>query len=278
MSEAKSLSEYPVGIHLFPYKGLHSTLEAFLRESKGIPKPCQMILHPANGSHPSMYDIEMASEVIGSHNIPYFTHSSLGINLCKEKAQDLILLQADLLTTAKLGGRGVVVHVGKSHSEGKSENPDDYAMMLKQIRSTLMHACPECPLLIETPAGQKNELCSRFSDFSQLYSEFKKDPCLKICVDTCHIFAAGYDPLEYLQLWDKTHGADSIALVHLNDSKHERTCCKDRHEFIGKGFIGMDRMLEVIRWCTEKKIPMVFEPPSSAVRSGGKVTVDGVII
>ncbi len=288
MNEIIEVKDYPVGMHLFKTYTLYRTISSYVKEC-GI-RPCQMFLHTAKGSIPTPLDLEQTSELISSKNIPYFTHSSLGINLCKSKTHDLTLLQADLLGTSKVNGRGVVVHVGRACSTdvGRACSTDvgilheqsvpngkgtEYDVMISNIRKVIQYATPECPLLIETPAGQKNELCSRFSEFSQLFTEFKSDPCLKICVDTCHIFAAGYAPLDYLKTWDKHHGAHTIGLVHLNDSKFPCGACKDRHQYIGKGYIGMKAMVEVIEWCKEKKISMVFESPSKGRDPSSYVTI-----
>ena len=80
----------------------------------------------------------------------------------------------------------------------------------------------------------------------------------KICVDTCHVFASGYDPLIYLTNIQYNHPG-SIALVHFNDSKGEKGCRKDRHAFPGDGHIGIDKMREIAEWCVEHKIPMIYE-------------------
>lgn len=213
-------------------------------------------------------DLEQARQVVQNCNIRCFTHGPLTVNLSKPYIKDdpntenwvLGLVQNDLIHTAKYGGKGVVVHVGKEVKQGV-----EYALnkMEESIRKILPYATEECPLLLETCAGQGTELCSRIEDFAAFYSRFSEEDHkrFKICIDTCHVFASGYDPLEYIQRWTKYHGSSSIALIHFNDSKKPLGCRVDRHEHYtkGTGCIGISRMLDVARWCYYYNFPMVIE-------------------
>ena len=77
-------------------------------------------------------------------------------------------------------------------------------------------------------------------------------------MDTCHVFASGYDPLEYLERWSEKHGAKSIGLIHLNDSKTPRNSHVDRHAYPGLGYIG-DRVFLAVEWGHHHNIDMVLE-------------------
>ena len=78
------------------------------------------------------------------------------------------------------------------------------------------------------------------------------DPRLRICVDTCHVYAAGIDPLTYIKAVEKVN-PHVLQLIHLNDSKAPCGSCVDRHEAIGQGHIGMEKMREMIAYCEAKR-------------------------
>ena len=132
--------------------------------------------------------------------------------------------------------------------------------MFKNILQLLPHIDKTCPLLIETPAGQGTEVLTKIEEFSEFYSRFTKEQKekVKICIDTCHVFACGYDPAEYLEKWNELQ-PDSIVLVHFNDSKCECGSKKDRHAPAGEGFIGLEKLNYIIEWCATLNIPMVRE-------------------
>ena len=132
--------------------------------------------------------------------------------------------------------------------------------MFINIRSLIPYISKECPLLIETPAGQGTEVLTTFDYFVSFYSDFKEEEreYIKVCIDTCHVFASGFDPLKYLKDFYELY-PDSLVLVHYNDSKTKIGSKKDRHEKPGEGFIGVEKMKDIELWCIEKNIPMVIE-------------------
>ena len=83
------------------------------------------------------------------------------------------------------------------------------------------------------------------------------DPRLRMCLDTCHVFAAGHKPLDYLKAALARKGL--LKLVHFNDSLDVCGSCKDRHAPIGGGKIGFEGMKELAELCSQHHIPMVIE-------------------
>lgn len=232
------------------------------------PVPAQMYLSSNRSGNivdlrPS--DKKAVAELISKFNLPFFAHGSLIVNLSRPSTKNnpndtewgLNVIRRDLRNMVEMGGRGVVVHVGKSVNMNRQLALEN---MIKYTRQLIPTARADCPLLIETPAGQGTELCATIEEFSSYYQSFNEEELnrLKICVDTCHVFAAGYDPLEYLEGWNSWH-PETIHLIHLNDSKEVQGRKLDRHSFIGTGKIGLQRMTEVIRWADARKIPMVIE-------------------
>lgn len=239
------------------FLGAHISFNQYITESisnhikqyiEPIP-PCQSFLIGLSES-----DIEECQCLIDQYNISYFTHSAFTINISNPKC-DVSRIQKDFQYNIELGGKGVVVHVGKSKETDVDEALNN---MEKSIRKILPYAIESCPLLLETPAGQGTELCTTFEDFSLFYKRFKNDPRFKVCIDTCHVFATGYDPYEYITKFNDEH-PNSIKLIHFNDSLKPCNCHVDRHAAIGTGYIDLKSLIKVSEWCLENKIPMVTE-------------------
>ena len=124
-------------------------------------------------------------------------------------------------------------------------------------------------LILETGAGCGTEICTKLEKLGEIRDRVKSKyrHRVKFCVDTCHIFAAGYpiDDINYIDdieaIIDIALGWENVAVIHLNDSKKECESCKDCHADIGKGFIGTDPLVKFVKMCAEKDIPIVLETP-----------------
>ena len=253
-----------IGTHISKSKQFYSSIKSFIDIKSNKNRPIQLFSgSPKYWRRPGITrtDVDLTNLLVKTHNLSVFTHSIYLINLCrppstfKEKAFDCLKweLQAGLL----LGFKGVVVHCGKSLQMSLDEALDN---MYTNICSLFSHVSPTCPILLETSSGQGTETLSTLDAFSQFYQRFTKEQhqLIKICIDTCHVFAAGHDPFEYLKKWEALHPA-SLILVHFNDSKEKCGQKKDRHAFPGEGHIGPEKMCIIEGWCREKEIPMVLE-------------------
>ena len=149
----------------------------------------------------------------------------------------------------------MVVHTGKYKDQDVESALNKMEISILKILDV---ATEGCPLIIETPAGQGTELCSGLTHFQTFYSRFKNDPRLKICIDSCHVFSAGYDPEYYLNNWI-TKYPGSVTVVHFNDSEVCRGSRVDRHFTPGLGYIGYKRLWAVHEICRQNNIPMVRE-------------------
>ena len=250
-----------VGTHTSKLKTLYESISAFTQKHGN--NPCQMYLgSPKSNSRsmPTDSDIERTAELIENFAIPYFTHASLCVNLSNPGIAEIgcETIRTDLKLTSRLGGRGVVFHVGKYTTSSVEDALD---MMEQSIRTILPDATERCPLLLETPAGQGTELCVKVEDMIAFYERFSIDEAkiFKICIDTAHIHGAGYEPMEYINKWVAIYGVESVGLIHLNDSKVKKGAKVDRHAFIGQGFIGTEKLFEVIKWANKHEISMVIE-------------------
>jgi deoxyribonuclease-4 len=159
---------------------------------------------------------------------------------------------SDIEYSKKAGCKGVVVHVGKSTTKPLSEAMEN---MRKTIADAMTFATPDCPLLLETPAGQGTETLTDREEFLGFVMSFG-DPRLALCVDTCHVFTNGHDPLEYLQ---RAHETGLLRLVHFNDSATTCGACVDRHAYIGTGYLGPEKMAKLASFCSVIAVDMVIE-------------------
>jgi deoxyribonuclease-4 len=129
--------------------------------------------------------------------------------------------------------------------------------MRTAIAELLPAATAECPLLLETPAGQGTELLTVAADFLDFVGSFA-DNRLRACVDTCHVFACGHNPLEYITALTE-RDPTLLKLVHYNDSAAPCGSCVDRHAHVGQGHIGLGPMQAIAELCTARGLPMVVE-------------------
>lgn len=147
---------------------------------------------------------------------------------------------------------------------------------LKQIADSINRAhsiVPDVIVVLETMAGQGNVIGSKFEELRDIIAKVEDKSRIGVCIDTCHIFSAGYD-IRSKKAFDKTMekfdsiiGFKFLKGVHLNDSKTGFNEGKDRHENIGKGKIGLNAFRYIMNDPRFDNIPMVLETPASESES-----------
>ena len=152
-------------------------------------------------------------------------------------------------------------HVGTGEEAGIKRIIKNLNKLFKELKNN--NVC----LLLETTAGQGSNLGYTFEQIAVMIDGVKIQDHIGVCLDTCHIFAAGYpisDPKEYKQTmkkFDDIIGLDKLRIIHMNDSKKEFGSRRDRHEHIGKGHIGIEAFRNIINDKRLEKIPMILETP-----------------
>lgn len=263
LPEPVTASKWKIGTHISKGKNISYTLRDYANHNPGL--PCQMFLcNPRTGKRDAKTNgqIDNANLVIKSTGLLYFTHAAYIINLCANQCDNgdywqQRILNEDIALTVAIGGKGVVVHTGARKHRSETEA---LSIMEHMVRTALSYATEACPLLLETPCNEGTEVCGKIEDLGNFFYRFTPDDRNKlgVCIDTCHVFSAGYDPLAYLQHWEK-YCQTPIRLVHFNDSQGMAGCCKDRHASPGAGHIGIEKMNAIADWCNERNIPMVLE-------------------
>jgi deoxyribonuclease-4 len=245
------VSSFNIGSHVKKQKTLLATVAALPSN-----RPWQIFLGGPQNSKISVVDSDLAEAAvnIGASKKQIYVHSQYIINLCaKTDEWQSELLMKNLKYTRAFGGRGVVVHVGKSTDQTMTEALEK---MRAALTRCLSDATESCPLLLETPAGQGTETLRGMTEFLDFVESFK-DPRIRMCLDTCHVYACGHKPLKYIEEAVKRPGL--LKLVHYNDSLGECGSCVDRHAFVGTGKIGISGMREIAEICHKNNLPMLIE-------------------
>jgi deoxyribonuclease-4 len=157
------------------------------------------------------------------------------------------------------------VHTGSSGG-------DDRAVALTRASASLLHLLDRvegCDLLVELTAGSGNLLASTVEEIAELLAASDDHPRVRVCIDTCHLFAAGLDisePAARRTLRAQLRDLDParVALVHVNDSRDPVGSRRDRHARIGLGEIGIDALAAVVRLPELAHAPLVIETPGDA--------------
>ena len=121
-------------------------------------------------------------------------------------------------------------------------------------------------ILLETMAGKGSEVGQSFEELQTILEKVEDSRLLGVCLDTCHVFDAGYDIVhsleDVLEEFDKIIGLERLMAVHLNDSKNVRGSHKDRHEKIGEGQIGLEAFGRIVTHPKLNKLPFYLETPN----------------
>ena len=151
--------------------------------------------------------------------------------------------------------------MGAGEEAGLRQVANSIRKLLKQTKGFRVQ------VVIETTAGQGTSLGHRFEQIAALLDQIGLPQRTGVCLDTCHLFAAGYDirtPDGYadvLSKFDTVVGLSHLRVIHLNDSKKELRSRVDRHEHIGKGAIGLDAFRCLVTDRRLRGIPMILETP-----------------
>lgn len=193
-------------------------------------------------------------------------HAPYTMNLCSAKPETrefaLNTLKDDLLRMEYLPDNLYNFHPGSHTGQGVEKG-------IEQIISALNEAMfPEMntTVLLETMAGKGSEIGGKFEELSAIINGVEHKDRIGVCLDTCHVFDAGYDIVnhlaEVLDDFDRIIGIERLKAVHLNDSMNYLGCHKDRHQKIGEGAIGLDAFKSIINHPQLKNLPFFLETPN----------------
>jgi deoxyribonuclease-4 len=192
----------------------------------------------------------------------YLTNLAGGDKTATDRSVDAVI--DEIGRCGLLGIDTYIFHPGSHAGAGEESGLRREGENLKKILDATT-GC-EVSLALETMAGQGHIICSRLESIAEVLKDVDSSR-LGVCVDTCHIFAAGYDIAEksgfdtFMKGFRRTIGMKRLMAVHLNDSKTELGSHVDRHENIGKGKIGIECFRTIMNTEALSKIPMLLETP-----------------
>ncbi len=236
-----------------------NAMQIFLKSPRGgVPKPLQDS------------EVEKFKQNLVDYKIDFVVgHSSYLLNLAKpiDPLDDWQSnsLYDDLTRLSKLGGGGLVYHVGKFLKLDYDKAEQHLVENLKRLLARTEKL--NVPLLLENCAGQGSEMGTSLEQIASVMQKVDAGAQLKVCLDTCHAFAAGYDLRDksgvdsFFNQIKNTIGIESVVCFHLNDSKFPLSCRKDRHANLGVGEIGKQGILEFVKTASQNNIPLILETP-----------------
>ncbi|APE96023.1 deoxyribonuclease IV [Halodesulfurarchaeum formicicum] len=196
---------------------------------------------------------------------PWVIHASYLVNLATPKddlrRKSIDSMQAEVDAAATLEIPYVNVHLGAHTGAGVEGGIENAAAALDELD------IPEdVTVLVESDAGSGTKLGGDFEHLAAVLEQSSQD--LEVCLDTAHAFAAGYDlsspaaVKETVAAFDDVIGLDSLACIHLNDSKHAVGTNKDEHAHLGEGEIGVDGIRSILNHEALRELPFVLETPT----------------
>ncbi len=199
---------------------------------------------------------------------PVFIHASYLINLASlsEAVRDksIHLLTYELSNAERLGAEYVILHTGSARGEDAKKSRERAA---EAIRQSVKKHRNTTRILLENTAGEQGDITSSMESLAEIIETCGSDMIGGICVDTCHAYASGYDLTSrkgterLITAIDRCIGLERVKLIHVNDSKRSLGSGVDRHEHIGKGYIGVKGLSTFLSDGRISHIPMVLETP-----------------
>lgn len=255
-----------IGCHLSPAKGLLRMGEDALSIHANT---FQFFLRNPRGSKAKMLDRHDAAALMDllreRDMLPILAHAPYTLNPCAAdpRVQEFaaIVMQDDLERMNAFPGNLYNFHPGSHVGQGAEKGIEKTAALLNTLLSPDMPAT----VLIETMAGQGSEIGGTFQEVGEILRRVEIQESVGVCLDTCHVFAAGYDIVHeldgVLEQFDHHIGLNRLMALHINDAMFPLGSHKDRHAPIGKGCIGTDALLALVNHPALTRLPMILETP-----------------
>ena len=211
-------------------------------------------------------DAAALRDLLARHGFgPIVAHAPYTLNLCGAEEKNRIFAREtmadDLARLEHVPGQYYNFHPGSHVGQGTETGVEQIASALKTALE------PDYPVtvLLETMAGKGSEVGGRFEELRAILDAVN-DSRMGVCLDTCHVYDAGYDIREdldgVLAEFDRIIGLDRLYALHLNDSKNPMGSHKDRHEKIGQGSLGAETFRNIVTHPKLQGKPMILETPN----------------
>lgn len=204
-------------------------------------------------------------------------HAPYTLNACaarvdlREFAQRV--MREDLKRLESLPGNFYNFHPGSHVGQGI----DTGIVLIADLLNEVMEPDSATKILLETMAGKGSEVGSTFEELRAIIDRCKLGDNIGVCLDTCHVYDAGYDIVGdldgVLQHFDEVIGLDRLCAIHLNDSMNPIGSHKDRHATIGSGTLGLDAIGQIINHPRLRSLPFYLETPNDEAGHGREIAL-----
>lgn len=255
-----------IGCHLSPSEGL---LKMAKTASELGADTFQFFSRNPRGSKAKALDESDAAAMdayLKEHGfVPVLVHAPYTLNPCAEKPETAqfaeLCMRDDLIRCTAMKTPFYNFHPGSHVGQGDQTGVEKTAALLNRILSDET----DTTVLIETMSGQGSEIGGTFESVKAIIDRVNLSERVGVCLDTCHVFQAGYDIVNdldgVLTEFDRVIGLDRLHFLHINDAKFELGEHKDRHAAIGEGQIGLDAFRRIVNHPALKNLPFCLETP-----------------
>ena len=215
-------------------------------------------------------DAAALNALMQEHNFaPILAHAPYTMNPCAadEKLLEFaqMVMEGDLAMLEYVPGNMYNFHPGSHVKQGAEVGIEKIVALLNSVLHKDLHTT----VLLETMAGKGTEVGRSFEELAAILSKVQLNEKMGVCLDTCHVFDAGYDIVNnldgVLEEFDRVIGLERLKAIHLNDSMNPIGNHKDRHQKIGEGYIGIDAFGKIINNENLRNLPFFLETPNELV-------------
>jgi deoxyribonuclease-4 len=265
-----------IGAHVSTAGGLHT---GFARAS-AIGAECMQVFEsaPHQWGTARLTDEQIAAFIEqrdASDVKPVFIHGKYLMNLASPDAKifktSASTLRSSLNIATRIGAVGVIFHTGSHKGQGLEQVFDQIC----DAATRVLAETEDSWMIFENTAGGGDTIGSKFEDLGRIVKQIN-NPRAKVCMDTCHAFAAGYDLSNKkgvdaaMKEFDATIGFENLAAIHCNDSKTPLGAGRDLHENIGDGHIGRAGFEALLAHKSLRDVPLLLEVPGYKIDGAGK--------
>lgn len=255
-----------LGTHMSIAGGLNKTAQNVVKMNANTMQIFSRNPRGSNFKNPSEKEVEEFQKIRKEHHFgPILAHAPYTMNLASAKPEvyefACDVIREDIQRMDNLGIENIVFHPGSHTGIGTEAG-------IKNIIRGLNQAITESQnimVLLETMSGKGTEIGVRFEELKTIRDGVNHPEKVGICLDTCHVFSAGYDIVNHLEEvldeLDENIGLSYLRAIHLNDSMMPFGSKKDRHATIGDGEIGLEALMKVITNPRLAGIPFYMETP-----------------
>ena len=242
-----------------------NTMQFFVRNPRGV-----------KSKDLNEADMESFRLLISENDfMPVLAHAPYTMNICSPNIQTrsfgLQMFREDLLRMEYIPGNYYNFHPGCAVGQA-----DDVAIsLIADGLNEVLWQEMQTTVLLETMAGKGSEIGKTFGQLRQIIDRTAFSDKLGVCLDTCHVWDAGYDIVGdldgVLSAFDREIGLGRLKAIHLNDSKNPLGSRKDRHACIGEGAVGEQALLRVLRHPLLCELPFFLETPTDDAGHGAEI-------